>query len=179
MNKIILLTAMCFLLTSCFQMTRDNQSRITEESDQYRNRTWQVVAYNTVTKPDGSSLKTPVILTLSEVEEITYNKQTMEKTVADYRTKNPASGLGGLLGKAASAVGIPGASMIEKFLGGGSSSGGGLTGMGATNEFLAAGAMAWAAERRAASKRRAPVPPQPTPVEGRSTGNTGLREEES
>jgi len=164
------------MCTSCFQMTRNEQARTTEETDQYRERTWQEVAYNTVTKPDGSMLKTPVILTLQESEHITTDKQIMEKRMDDRRTSVPT---GNLIGKALGAAGIPGGGLIGKFLDGMSKpEGGGLTGMGGTNEILMLAGTAWAAERKMASNRRAPVPnPQPIPPEGRVNGNTGLREE--
>jgi hypothetical protein len=179
MIRNLFLLAMMFSLTGCLQFTRQETSRITEESDTYRTKTSQAIAYTTVTKPDGSSMRTPHIVTLIETEEVVHNKQTMERNSSETKQRNPMGGLSGLIGKAAGMAGIPGGDMINKFLNSGSEgSSGGLTGLGATNEILAGLALTWAAERRAASKRRAPVPqPQPPSPQGRVNGDPPKREE--
>ena len=164
LRKLIVLAIILFLLCSCIRVDGQKQSITTEEKTQYTERSYQAVAYNKVTKPDGSSIETPVILTLIETSMTTTDGQVISKAESQSRARMPAMGS---IGTAMSAMGIPGSSLLDKFLGG--AGGGSLDlfgGEGLTEEIVTAAGMAWAAERVYAAKRRR-MPPQQNPPEHR------------
>ena len=174
----ILCAFLCMLMTSCISFKREQQSMVTQEQTSYSERVHQVVAYNEVTNADGSVLRTPVIVTLTDSRVTTTDSNVITKAESRTQTKTPS-----IISKGLAIAGIPGGDVIANFLTGSSESlfgPDGVLGMGPLGDIAAATAAAEALRRGYNHTRDAPPrTPVPAPVRGRTTGVTGIREEES